>query len=57
MHHHIKLNIWVVKGRNEEFLNLSIAYTVAMFKQAQIIRMFPKFLKPYVTTDIGYKYF
>ncbi|KAJ7015951.1 cytochrome P450 [Mycena alexandri] len=32
--------------RNQEYLNLSISYTVSVFGRAQIIAMFPSFLKP-----------
>ncbi|KAJ7084985.1 cytochrome P450 [Mycena epipterygia] len=41
--------------RNKEYLNLSIAYSVAMFKQAQIINMFPNFLKPLIGPLISSK--
>ncbi|KAJ6592478.1 cytochrome P450 [Mycena capillaripes] len=32
--------------RNQEYVDLSISYTVAVFGRAQIIAMFPSFLKP-----------
>lgn len=38
----------LISGRNQEYLDLSISYTVAVFGRAQIIAMFPSFLKPCV---------
>jgi hypothetical protein len=38
-------------GRDQDYLNLNLTFTVDVVKNAIILRMFPKLLRPYVTTS------
>ena len=39
------------KGRNQDYLNLNLNFTTNVVKTAIILRMFPKFLRPYAATS------
>lgn len=38
--------MWRLEGRDQEYLDLSIAFTIDIVKDGTLVRLFPKFLRP-----------